>query len=71
MRDEVELVNKPYIDLHALCDLHNSIPPKLTDVMANLVEKGFQVSRTHFRPTAIRTTALVSDVADVVSELGG
>jgi tRNA (guanine26-N2/guanine27-N2)-dimethyltransferase len=71
MIDEAELVNNPYTDLHALCDLHNLVPPKLTDVMDGLIEKGFQVSRTHFRPTAIRTSALVSDVADIISELGG
>ena len=71
MVDEAELVSNPYIDLHALCDLHNFIPPKLSDVMENLAAKGFQVSRTHFRPTAIRTTALVDDVADSISELGG
>jgi tRNA G26 N,N-dimethylase Trm1 len=39
--------------------------------MDNLIAKGFQVSRTHFRPTAIRTTASVDEVADTVSELGG
>jgi tRNA (guanine26-N2/guanine27-N2)-dimethyltransferase len=71
MKEETELMTKPYIDLHALCDLHNFIPPKMNDVIDKLVEKGFRVSRTHFRPTAIRTTALVNDVADVVVELGG
>jgi tRNA (guanine26-N2/guanine27-N2)-dimethyltransferase len=71
MVGEAHLVNKPYIDLHALCDLHNFIPPKTIDVMDSLVERGFEVSRTHFRPTAIRTTALVSEVKDVVSDLGG
>ena len=71
MLSEAEIIDTPYIDLHALCDLHNFILPKTTDVMDSLVEKGFKVSRTHFRPTAIRTTALVSDVKDVISELGG
>jgi tRNA (guanine26-N2/guanine27-N2)-dimethyltransferase len=70
MDEETGLETKPYIDLHALCDLHNVTPPKVADVMDKLVEKGFQVSRTHFRPTAIRTTASVSMVANAIVELG-
>jgi tRNA (guanine26-N2/guanine27-N2)-dimethyltransferase len=71
MNEESLLMNNLYIDIHALCDLHNFIPPKSTDVMNKLIERGFQVSKTHFQPTAIRTTALVKNVADVIVELGG
>lgn len=71
MIEETKFMDKPYIDIHALCDLHNLVPPKSTDVMDKLIERGFKVSRTHFRPTAIRTTALVNEVVDIIVELGG
>ena len=67
MLEESGLTNRPYIDIHALCDLHNLIPPKNQIIIENLKEQGFEVARTHFKPTAIRTTASVEEVTRIIT----
>jgi len=66
MVEESVLTNKPYIDIHALCDLHNLAPPKNQIIIEKLKEQGYEVARTHFRPTAIRTTASVEEVTRII-----
>jgi tRNA (guanine26-N2/guanine27-N2)-dimethyltransferase len=69
MIEEAKLTDHPFIDIHALCDLHGLAPPKNKDVMEHLKERGFEVSRTHFKSTAIRTTASVKEMKTSISEL--
>lgn len=69
MVDESGLMSHPYIDIHALCDLHNMVPPKLTVIITAIRELGNQAERTHFRPTAIRTDASVEVVRGVIEDL--
>lgn len=71
MREEVRLTGIPYIDLHEVCDLHNLTPPKTDTVIQTLKECGHATSRTHFRPTAIRTEASVSDLVRAITDLAG
>ena len=71
MNEECDLMEYPYIDLHALCDLQNLTPPKNRDVIEYLKNAGHRVARTHFRPTAIRTDASITDVKTALSELVG
>jgi tRNA (guanine26-N2/guanine27-N2)-dimethyltransferase len=68
MVEESVLTNRPYIDIHALCDLHNLAPPKNQIIIDELKEQGFAVTRTHFKPTAIRTDATVEEVTKIITE---
>ena len=68
---ETELMDYPYIDLHALCDLHGLSPPKNAEVMKELEEGGYKVSPTHFKSTAIRTDAPVSEVRIAIEGILG
>ncbi len=67
MQDESGFTNRPYIDIHALCDLHNLVPPKNQIIIEKLKEQGFEVAQTHFKPTAIRTTASVEEVTRIIT----
>jgi tRNA (guanine26-N2/guanine27-N2)-dimethyltransferase len=67
MLEESGFTNGPYIDIHALCDLHNLVPPKNQIIIEKLKEQGFEVARTHFKPTAIRTTASVEEVTKIIT----
>jgi tRNA (guanine26-N2/guanine27-N2)-dimethyltransferase len=69
MIEESEYTDHPFIDIHALCDLHGLTPPKNIEVMELLRNKGFNAVRTHFKSTAIRTTASVKEVTVSISEL--
>ncbi|MFW9926165.1 MAG: tRNA (guanine(10)-N(2))-dimethyltransferase [Candidatus Thorarchaeota archaeon] len=69
MIEEVRLTDHPFIDIHALCDLHGLVPPKNQEIMEHLKKRGFEVSRTHFKSTGIRTTASVKEVTASISEL--
>jgi tRNA (guanine26-N2/guanine27-N2)-dimethyltransferase len=69
MVEEESLIDIPFLDLHALCDLHNLTPPKNTDITEYLRNVGYSVTRTHFRPTAIRTNAPVAEVVAAIENL--
>ncbi len=69
MIEESEYTDYPFIDIHALCDLHGLAPPKNRDVMEHLRNRGFNAVRTHFKSTAIRTTASVKEMTSSISEL--
>ncbi len=66
MNEEMGLMQYPFIDLHAVCDLYNLTPPKNAQVIEYLKDIGHKVSRTHFRPTAIRTDASVQEVVSAI-----
>jgi tRNA (guanine26-N2/guanine27-N2)-dimethyltransferase len=69
MIEENALIDIPFIDLHALCDLYNLTPPKNSDIIEYLKNNGYRVSRTHFRPTAIRTNAPIVEVVSAIKNL--
>ncbi|MFQ5831350.1 MAG: tRNA (guanine(10)-N(2))-dimethyltransferase [Candidatus Thorarchaeota archaeon] len=71
MREEAELTDNPYVDLHVLCDVHGLAPPKTDTVMQRVRDLGHSASRTHFRPTAIRTNASIGELGRVISDLSG
>ena len=68
MNEEKFLTNIPFIDLHALFDLHNFAPVKNKIVIEKLKEQGYEATRTHFKSTAIRTNASVEEITRVVKE---
>jgi tRNA (guanine26-N2/guanine27-N2)-dimethyltransferase len=58
-----------YYDIHSLCNELSIRVPKIEHV-ANLLEnKGFETTRTHFKPTAIRTNANVDDIKGILLKL--
>jgi len=69
MIEEDALIDIPFIDLHALCDLHNLTPPKNSDIIEYLNNVGYNATRTHFRPTAIRTNAPLVEVVSAIKNL--
>jgi tRNA (guanine26-N2/guanine27-N2)-dimethyltransferase len=71
MLEENSLINYPYIDIHALCDLYNITPPKNRDIINYLRDAGHKVTRTHFKPTAIRTDAPVVKVKTAIMDILG
>ncbi len=58
-----------YFNLHVLCDRMNLEIPPFDKVMNRLKENGFEVSRTHFDPISIRTTAGVEEVKSVLRSI--
>ncbi|MBN2229727.1 MAG: tRNA (guanine(10)-N(2))-dimethyltransferase [Candidatus Thorarchaeota archaeon] len=71
MREEDELIRFPFLDIHALCDLHNLTPPKNSAIIEYLKNAGYRVSRTHFTPTAIRTDAPTQEIVSSIRNLIG
>ncbi|MHA2151561.1 MAG: tRNA (guanine(10)-N(2))-dimethyltransferase [Candidatus Thorarchaeota archaeon] len=69
MTEEAEYTEYPFIDIHALCDLHGLVPPKNREIMEHLRERGFSAVRTHFKSTAIRTTASVKEMTSSILEI--
>jgi len=69
MIEENALIDTPFVDLHALCDLHNLTPPKNSEIAQYLNNMGYSVVRTHFRPTAIRTNAPIVEVVSAIKNL--
>ncbi|TXT57032.1 MAG: hypothetical protein BAJATHORv1_20630 [Candidatus Thorarchaeota archaeon] len=69
MIEEREINQPLYKDIHSICDAYTLSPPKISDVMQILEEKGFKVSRTHFKPTAIRTDASEKMIRKTIEEI--
>jgi len=58
-----------YYDIHSLCDDLSIQVPKIEHVMNLLEKKDFKTTRTHFKPTALRTTANIDDLKDILLKL--
>ncbi len=71
MAEEIDLMDYLYTDLHALCDTYNLVSPRKNVVMEELIRIGYKATNTHFRPTAIRTDAPVSEIIQVLKTLSG
>ena len=69
MLEECNLTDCTYIDIHALCDIYNLIPPKMTSLIENLVKLKYNTTRTHFKHTAIRTNAPVREIVDKIQTM--
>lgn len=54
-----------YYDLHEICRNLKISAPKLMDVLNSLKEKGYFASRTHFKPTGIKTSAPVDEIKKI------
>ena len=69
MMEEKDMTDYLYVDIHKLCDMHDFPPPSTEDIMDAIREEGNDVSRTHFRPTAIRTNADLERIVEIIEEL--
>lgn len=69
MIDEVSLMDHLFLDIHSVCDAYRLVPPPKSAVMKELINRGYDVTTTHFQSTAIRTTAPVAEVVDVITHL--
>jgi tRNA (guanine26-N2/guanine27-N2)-dimethyltransferase len=58
-----------YYDLHEICRNLKISAPKLMDVIDSLKEKGYFASRTHFKPTGIKTSAPVDEIKKIFLSL--
>ncbi len=71
MSDEAPLTDAPYIDIHSICDSYNLTPPSNKNLIALLTEWGHETTRTHFRPTALRTEAPPCQVIRAIYNMKG
>ncbi|MGZ7117782.1 MAG: tRNA (guanine(10)-N(2))-dimethyltransferase [Methanobacterium sp.] len=58
-----------YYDLHEICRNLKISAPKLKEVLDSLKENGYFASRTHFKPTGIKTDAPVDEIKKIVLSL--
>ncbi len=59
-------INKPYYDTHNLCSIIGVSAPSLDEVLDEIEEKGYPVSRTHFSPTGFRTTMPIHQLHELL-----
>ncbi|TFG10140.1 tRNA (guanine(10)-N(2))-dimethyltransferase [Candidatus Thorarchaeota archaeon] len=71
MSQEAPLTEAPYIDIHAICDSYRLTPPSNAELIAVLTEQGLETTRTHFRPTALRTEASPCEVVRAIHKIKG
>lgn len=58
-----------HYDLHEICRNLKISAPRLNDVLDALKENGYFASRTHFKPTGIKTDAPVDKIKEIILEL--
>ena len=58
-----------YYDLHVVCKKLKISSPSILDVMEMLENEGFLVSRTHYRPTGIKTDASLTKIEEIIEKL--
>lgn len=58
-----------YYDLHVVCKKLKISSPSILDVMEMLENEGFLVSRTHYRPTGIKTNASLTKIEEIIEKL--
>jgi tRNA (guanine26-N2/guanine27-N2)-dimethyltransferase len=58
-----------HYDLHKICKKLKISAPPLLEVLEKLRERGYFASRTHFRPTALKTDASIDIVKKIVLSL--
>lgn len=59
-----------YYDVHAICRTLRVSAPKLDLIFEELENKGFIATKTHFSPIGIKTTAPISEIKNILLNLG-
>ncbi len=57
-----------YYDIHRMCDRHGLVAPKTDKVIEGLEKMGKNVSRTHFKSTALKTDGKAKDVLKILKK---
>jgi tRNA (guanine26-N2/guanine27-N2)-dimethyltransferase len=67
----IEEANAPitYYAIDKMCDKLNLPVPSLSRIIGTLNASGFQASRTHFNPKAVRTRAPASIMRETITRL--
>lgn len=58
-----------FYDLHKICKVLKISAPPIADVLDKLQEEGYFASRTHIKPTGIKTDAPVETIKEIVLSL--
>ncbi len=58
-----------FYDLHKICKVLKISAPPISDVLDKLQEEGYFASRTHIKPTGIKTDAPVETIKEIVLSL--
>ena len=58
-----------FYDLHKICKVLKTRSPPITDVLEKLKEDGYFASRTHIKPTGIKTNATVETIKESILSL--
>lgn len=58
-----------FYDLHKICKVLKTSSPPITDVLEKLKEDGYFASRTHIKPTGIKTNAPVKTIKEIILSL--
>ena len=58
-----------FYDLHQICKKMKTSSPRLNAVLESIKEEGYFVSRTHFKPTGIKTDVPVDKLKEIISRL--
>jgi len=71
--DEVKAENSNheiafYYDIHQITDKLNLISPKSSKVIEELQKENFLATRTHFKPTAIKTDAPIEKIISAIKK---
>ena len=55
-----------FYDIHKLCKSLKTSSPKLNDVIDEIRDKGYFISRTHFKLTGMRTNMPLNELKDLI-----
>jgi len=58
-----------YYDLHQICKNLKISAPRINDVIETLRKEGYFVSRTHFKPTGIKTDAPLDILKNIIAHI--
>lgn len=58
-----------FYDLHKVCKVLKTSAPPLADILEKLQEEGYFASRTHIKPTGIKTNASVEIIKKIILSL--
>lgn len=59
-------IDTPYYDTHNLCSIIGVSAPSLDEVIEDIRERGYPVSRTHFSPTGFRTSMPIEQLRELL-----
>lgn len=55
-----------FYDIHSICSLMKTTPPKKEDLIAKIKKKNFSVAETHFIPTGLRSTISLKELKRMI-----